>query len=58
MERISTSPRYTIYINDPDLLSLGDSRGADFECFGEFGASGRARTITIGRRVRYIQKLT
>ena len=29
-----------------------------FECYGEFGASGCARTMKIGRRVRDLQKLT
>ena len=28
------------------------------QCFGEFGASGRARTMKIGRRVRELHKLT
>ena len=28
------------------------------QCFGEFGASGRARTIKIGRHVRDLHKLT
>ena len=27
-------------------------------CFDEFGASGRARTMKIGRRVREFHKLT
>ena len=28
------------------------------QCFGEFGASGRARTMKIGKRVRELHKLT
>jgi len=28
------------------------------QCFGEFGASGRARTMKNGRRVRELSKLT
>ena len=31
-------------------LSLGEL-GGGVQCFGEFGASGRARTMKIGRRV-------
>ena len=57
MERISTRPRYVIDITGLDLLSLGES-GGDFQCFGESGASGRARTIKTGRRVRDLYKLT
>ena len=39
-----------------DPPSLGELRfGA--QCFGEFGASGRARTMKIGRRVRELNKL-
>ena len=37
-------------------LSLG--RLGDIQCFGEFGASGCARTMKIGRRVRDLKKLT
>ena len=40
-----------------DLLSLGEL-GGGIQCFGEFGASGRARTMKIGRRVRELHKLT
>ena len=56
MGRIRTSPRYVIDITGTDSLSLGEL--GDFQCFGEFGASGRARTIKIGRRVRDLHKLT
>ena len=31
-------------------LSLGELR-VRVQCFGDFGASGRARTMKIGRRV-------
>ena len=40
-----------------DPLSLGEL-GGGVQCFGEFGASGRARTMKIGRRVRELYKLT
>ena len=40
-----------------DLLSLVEL-GGGVQCFGEFGASGRARTMKIGRRVRELHKLT
>ena len=40
-----------------DLLSLGEL-GGGVQCFGEFGASGCARTMEIGRRVRKLHKLT
>ena len=40
-----------------DPLSLGEL-GGGVQCFGEFGACGRARTIKIGRRVRELHKLT
>ena len=34
-----------------DSLPLGEL-GRGVQCFGEFGASGRARTMKISRRVR------
>ena len=40
-----------------DLLSLGEL-DVGVECFGEFGASGRAKTMKIGRCVRELYKLT
>ena len=40
-----------------DSFSLGEL-GGGVQCFGEFGASGRARTMEIGRRVRELHKLT
>ena len=57
MARISTSPRYVTDITGPNPLSLGELGGRG-QCFGEFGASGRARTMKIGRRVRDVYKLT
>ena len=53
MGRISASSRYVIDITGADPLSL-----REFQCFGEFGASGRARTMKIGRRVTDLHKLT
>ena len=40
-----------------DPLSLGELDSGVL-CFGEFGASGRARMMKIGRRVRELHKLT
>ena len=40
-----------------DSLSLGEL-GGGVQWFGEFGASGRARTMKIGRCVRDLHKLT
>ena len=40
-----------------DTLFLG-KLGGGVQCFGEFGASERARTIKIGRRVRELNKMT
>ena len=54
--RISTSPRYFIDITGPDPLSLGELGG--IQCFGEFDASERARTMKIVWRVRDLHKLT
>ena len=48
--------RYVVDIIGTDLLSLGEWGG--FQFFGEFGASGRARMMKIGRRVRNLHKLT
>ena len=42
-----------------DPLSLGDLGGGGWaQCFGEFGASGRAKTVKIGRCVRELHKFT
>ena len=57
MDRISTSPRKVTDITGPDPLSLVEL-GGGVQCFGEFGASGRARTMKIGRHVRELYKLT
>ena len=57
MDRINKCRRYVIDITVLDSLSLGEL-GGGVQCFGEFGASERARTIKIGRRVRELQKLT
>ena len=38
-----------------DPLSLAEL-GGEVQCFGKFGASGRARTIKIGRRVRELNR--
>ena len=40
-----------------DPISLG-KLGGGVQCFGEFGASGRASTMKIARRVRELYKLT
>ena len=58
MERISTSPRYLIDITGPVPVSGGFGGGGDFQHFGEFGASGCARTMKIGRRVSDRHKFT
>ena len=57
MGRISTSSRYVIDIIGMDSLCLG-WLGGDFQCFGEFGASGHAGTMKIGRCVKKLHKLT
>ena len=57
MENAYKCCRYVIDIIGLDPLSLGDL-GGGVQCFGEFGASGRARTMKIGRRVRELYKLT
>ena len=57
MGRISQCCRYVIDVTGLDPLSLGEL-GGGVQCFGEFGASGRARTMKIGRRFRELHKLT
>ena len=57
MGRISKCRRYVIDVTVLDPLSLG-VLGDGVQRFGEFGASGRARTMKIGRRVRELHKLT
>ena len=54
MGRISKCRRYVIDVTGLDPLSSGELGG---QCFGNFGASGRARTMKIGRRVRDLHKL-
>ena len=46
-----------IDVTVPDSLSLGEL-GGGVQLFGDFGASGRARMMKIGRRVRELHKLT
>ena len=48
---------YVIDVTRLDPLSLVEL-GGGVQCFDEFGASGRARTMQIGRRVRKLHKLT
>ena len=49
--------RYLIDVTKRDPLSLVElGGGAQF--FGDFGNSGRARTMKIDRRVRELHKLT
>ena len=48
---------YVVDVAALDPLSLGEL-GGGVQCFGESGASGRARTMKIGRRVRELHKLT
>ena len=57
MGRISKCCRYVIDVTVLDPLSLGEL-GGGVQWFGEFGASGRARTMKIGRRARELYKLT
>ena len=56
MGRISKCRRYVIDVTVLDLLSLGEL-GVGVQCFSEFGASGHARTMKIGRRVREMHNL-
>ena len=57
MGRMSKCRRYVIDVTGLEPLSLVEL-GGGVHCFGEFGASGRARTMKIGRRVRELNKLT
>ena len=54
--RIGKFRRYVIDVTELDPLSLGEL-GGGVKCFGKFGASGRARTMKIGRCVREQHKL-
>ena len=57
MSRISKCRRYVIDVTVLDPLSLREL-GGGVQSVGEFGASGRARTMKTGRRVRELHKLT
>ena len=57
MDRISECRRYVIVVTVLDPLSFGVLWDG-VQCFGEFGASGRVRTMEICRRVRELHKLT
>ena len=57
MDRIRKCHRYVIDVTVLYSLSFGNW-GGEVQCFGEFGASGRARTMKIGRRVKELHKLT
>ena len=49
--------RYVIDVTGLNPLFLGEL-GCGVQSFVEFSASGRARTMKIGRRVRELHKLT
>ena len=49
--------RYVIDVTGLGPLPLGEL-GGGVQCFGEFGAFGRARTMKIDRRFRELHKLT
>ena len=51
MENAHKCRRYVIDVTRLDLLSLMEL-GGGVQCFGEFGAARRARTMKFGRRVR------
>ena len=55
VDRISKCLWYVIGVTVLDSLSLGELEGW-VQWFGEFCASGRARTMKIGRRVRELHK--
>ena len=55
MGRISKCRRYVIDVIGLDSLSLGEL-GGGVQCFGDFGASGRDRTMKMGRRVWELYK--
>ena len=57
MGRISKCRGYVIDVTVLYPLSLGELGGA-VQCFGEFGASGPARTMKIDRRVCELHELT
>ena len=55
VDKMSKCRRYVIAVTVLDSLSLG-KLGGGVKCFGEFDASGRARTRKIGKRVRELYK--
>ena len=57
MGTISKYRRYVIDKTGLDPLCLGELE-VGVQCFGEFGASGRARTMEICRCVRELHTLT
>ena len=57
MENAFKCRRYVTDVTGLDPISLAELVG-EVQCFGEFGASGRARTMKIDRRVRELHKLT
>ena len=57
MDRISKCLRYMIAVAVLDSLSLGEFWGG-VQCFGEFGAFGRAKTMKIDRHARELHKVT
>ena len=48
MGKISKCRSFVIDVTVLDSLSLGEL-GGRVQCFGKFGASGRVRTMKIGR---------
>ena len=57
MENTYKYRRYVTDVTGLDPLSLEELDGG-VQCFGEFGASGRATKMKIGRRVGELYKLT
>ena len=57
MENAYYGCRYVTDVTGLDPLSLRELDGG-VQCFGEFCASGRTRTMKIGRRVRELYNLT
>ena len=47
LENAYVCRRYVIDLTGRDSISLGEL-GGGVQCFGEFGASGHARTMNIG----------
>ena len=57
MGRISKCRRYVMDVTGLDPLSLGEL-GGGVQCFRDFSASGRAKTVKTDRPVRELHKLT